>query len=91
MEAIAQRHEVEVIHTWPMAKFERLPPVQRSNWGDRPAEQTLFRVGYIDKGYRGPEYSLYIDHPKGVLVLTSFPVQKGRMTPMCLCSNGSGG
>ena len=97
MEAIAQRHEVEVIHTWPMAKFERLPPVQRSNWGDRPAEQTLFRVGYIDKGYRGPEYSLYIDHPKGVLVLvllcpegqddTYVPVLKwiGRMTLMMDC------
>lgn len=69
MEAIAQRHEGAVLDRWPNAKFERLPSIHRVSWAGRPAEQTLFRVGDIDRCYGGPEYSLYIDHPKGVLVL----------------------
>jgi hypothetical protein len=69
MEAIAERHERDLIREMPMAKFERLPPVQRVSWAGRPAEETLFRAGRIHERYRGPEYSLYIDHPKGVLVL----------------------
>lgn len=69
MEAIAERHERDVIREMPMAKFERLPSPERVSWAGRPAEKTLFRVGHIHEKYCGPEYSLYIDHPKGVLVL----------------------
>jgi hypothetical protein len=69
MEAIADRHERDVTQEIPTAKFERLAPLQRVSWAGRPAEETLFRVGRIHPRYRGPEYSLYIDHPKGVLVL----------------------
>jgi hypothetical protein len=69
MEAIGKRHERDVIQHFPNATFERLPPIDRASWAGRPAENTLFRVGRIHERYRGPEYSLYIDHPKGVLVL----------------------
>lgn len=69
MEAIADRHERDVIRDVPSASFRRLPLPPRVSWAGRPAENTLFRVGHVLETYRGPEYSLYIDHPKGVLVL----------------------
>jgi hypothetical protein len=69
MEAIAALHEKGVLKECPAARFERLPPfLHRSRSNGEPVE-TLFRVGHIHEMYKGPEYSLYIDHPKGVLVL----------------------
>jgi len=72
MEAIAAYHEKIILAKVPTARFERLSPVVRKSWSGREPEKTLFRVGYIHEGYRGPEYSLYIDHPKGVLLLVLF-------------------
>jgi hypothetical protein len=69
MEAIASRHENDVIQKIPTAKFRRLPSIDRESWAGRVPEKTLFRVGYVHPSYAGPEYSLYIEHPKGVLVL----------------------
>jgi hypothetical protein len=67
MEAIAERHERDIKEVFPSARFERLPspfPVPEG----KPAG-ILFRVGHIDKSYGGPEYSLYVDSSKGVLLL----------------------
>jgi Restriction endonuclease len=69
MEAIAEKHERDILDKVPAAKFERLSPIARTSASDSEPEQTLFRVGYIHPSYGGPEYSLYIDHPKGVLLL----------------------
>lgn len=69
MEAIATRHERDVVRQIPTAKFQRLPSIDRESWAGCEPEKTLFRVGHIHQKYAGPEYSLYIDHPKGVLVL----------------------
>jgi len=67
MEAIALRHEMQVLEKVPDAKFERLPPVVSSEGAQPP--RTLLRVGHILPSYGGPEYTLYVDNPKGVLVL----------------------
>lgn len=69
MEAIASRHEVAVLAECPGASFERLTPIKRESWAGRTPEDTIFRIGRVGAGYRGPEYSVYIDHPEGVLVL----------------------
>jgi Restriction endonuclease len=69
MEAIAARHENDVIRDISTAKFKHLSTIERESWVGRAPEKTLFRVGHIHQKYRGPEYSLYIDHPDGVLVL----------------------
>lgn len=69
IEAIAQKHEKDIIDKVPTAKFERLRPMVRTSRLGREPEKTLFRVGHIHGGYGGPEYSLYIDHPKGILLL----------------------
>lgn len=69
MEDIAHRHEKDASHAFPGANFRRLPPLKRESWAGRDAEQTIFRLGHVGPSYGGPEYSLYIDHPKGVLVL----------------------
>lgn len=66
MEAIATMHEKRVLETIPMANFERLPPLIPHK--DVKSPRTLFRVGHIPS-YGGPEYSLYLDSTKGVLVL----------------------
>lgn len=67
MEAIAERHERDTKKVFPDARFERLPsPFPTKE--DEPS-RILFRVGHIDKSYGGPEYSLYIDSPKGALLL----------------------
>ena len=68
MEAIASRHERDVVKNVASVTFERLPSIERESTGGRRPEQTILRIGHIPK-YNGPEYSLYIDHPKGVLVL----------------------
>jgi hypothetical protein len=68
MEAIAEKHETIIKNKIPSAKFDRLSSLVRTRPGRGP-EKTLFRVGHIHKRYGGPEYSLYIDHPKGVLLL----------------------
>jgi len=67
MEAIAAMHERVTIERIPTAKFERLPSLFPVVDG-QPA-RSLFRVGHIDPSYGGPEYSLYLDCPKGVLLL----------------------
>jgi hypothetical protein len=69
MEAMAKLHERRILEKHPTATFERLPQLERLSSADRDPAKTLFRVGYIHAGYKGPEYSLYIDHPKGVLLL----------------------
>ncbi len=69
MEAIAEEHEADILEKVPDAKFHRLKPIARESWSGREPERTLFRVGHIHEGYGGPKYSLYIDHPKGVLLL----------------------
>ncbi len=69
MEAIAAMHERVVIEKVPTARFERLPPLEHDVGVESRSSRTLFRVGRIDPSYRGPEYSLYLDGPKGVLVL----------------------
>lgn len=69
MEAIAEKHEEVIMGEVPTARFEHLSPVVRAGWSGREPEKTLYRVGHIHEMYRGPEYSLYIDHPKGVLLL----------------------
>jgi hypothetical protein len=67
MEAIAAMHERVTIERVPTAKFERLPSLFPVVDGQTP--RSLFRVGHIDPSYGGPEYSLYLDNPKGVLLL----------------------
>lgn len=69
MEAIAESHEKVVLDRCPSARFERLRPVPRRHVTSGEPGETLLRVGHIHAGYKGPEYSLYIDHPAGVLVL----------------------
>jgi len=68
MEAIAERHERELLQKIPAAIFKRLntPESQVKEDGEYP--RTLLRVGFIPS-YGGPEYSLYVDSPKGVLLL----------------------
>jgi hypothetical protein len=68
MDTIAAMHESHLLDRVPAARFERLPQV----WaGDDVTKQPghLFRVGYISPSYGGPEYTLYLDSPKGVLTL----------------------
>jgi hypothetical protein len=72
MEAIAAWHEQQALQQWPTARFERLPAVQREGRAGSEPEKTLLRVGHIHSGYKGPEYSLYIDHAEGVLLLVLF-------------------
>jgi hypothetical protein len=67
MEAIAAMHEQVILEKIPTAKFELLPPLSPGVGGIPP--RTLFRVGHIQPSYDGPEYSLYLDAPEGVLVL----------------------
>ena len=69
MEAIADRHEREILNNVPTAKFQRLAPLEKNNRAEGQFPRTLLRVGHILPSYGGPEYSLYIDSPKGVLVL----------------------
>jgi hypothetical protein len=72
IEAVATWHEEKVLQQCPTARFERLPGVQRECRAGHAPEKTLLRVGHIHEGYKGPEYSLYIDHPKGLLLLVLF-------------------
>jgi hypothetical protein len=69
MEAIAEFHERELLERVPTAKFERLTPLENEIRADGQFPRSLFRVGHILPSYGGPEYSLYIDSPKGVLLL----------------------
>lgn len=67
MESIAATHEQEILKHFPLAKFERLPsPFPQRNGAPT---RNIFRIGNIDASYGGPEYSLYLDNPDGVLVL----------------------
>jgi hypothetical protein len=66
MEAIAKRHERDVLRNIPTAEFERLDNEIKTN---DVIPRSLLRVGRIDPSYGGPEYSLYLDNPKGVLLL----------------------
>jgi hypothetical protein len=68
MNAIAELHEKRILERSPAARFVRLEGIKRESTGGREPEETILRVGYVD-GYNGPEYSLYIDHPAGVLLL----------------------
>ena len=46
--------------------------IKRESRAGRGPEQTILRIGYVHAGYKGPEYSLYIDNPEGVLILVLF-------------------
>jgi hypothetical protein len=69
IESIATRHEKTILEKFPAAKLETLPsPFQNSlEKGDAP--RVLYRKADIDVSFGGPEYSLYLDNPKGVLLL----------------------
>jgi hypothetical protein len=69
MEAIAAWHEGVILTKLPGARFERLKPLEKVAAEEGQYPRSLFRVGFIDPSYRGPEFSLYIDSPKGVLLL----------------------
>jgi hypothetical protein len=69
MESIARFHEQEVVNRYPNAQFERLPSPHHRDESTGKAGETILRIGRIDPSYKGPEYSLYIDHPKGALIL----------------------
>lgn len=67
MDAIAAEDERVIVESFPDARFERLstsPPAEEGK-----SHRALFRVGHIDRSYGGPEYSLYLDIPKGVIRL----------------------
>ena len=66
MEAIATKHQRELLAKLPTAKTERLGPLKGS--GGQDLAGSLLRVIHAP-GYGGPEYSLYIDTPLGVLLL----------------------
>lgn len=67
MEAIAVSDERAILAQYPGAIFSRLPIFSSSD-ASKP-NNLLFRVGNVDQSYGGPEYSLYVDTPKGVLRL----------------------
>lgn len=69
MEAIAARHERTILEHFPAAKFQRLPPLESEARPEGQFPRTLLRRGDIDPSYGGPEYSLYVESPKGVLLL----------------------
>jgi hypothetical protein len=61
MDAIAKRHEQDILKSVPNAVFHRLE--------NEHSVQSILRVGEIAPSYGGPEYSLYRDTLKGTLVL----------------------
>jgi hypothetical protein len=65
--AIAAEDERIVTTNYPMERFEYITS-SLSKEPEAPRE-TLLRVGHVDPSYGGPEYSLYVDIPKGVLRL----------------------
>ena len=69
MEDIAAWHESVILAKLPSARFERLKPLEKVAAKEGQYPRSLFRVGYVDPSYGGPEFSLYIDSPKGVLLL----------------------
>jgi hypothetical protein len=72
VEAVAVSDEERVLKEVPSAKFEWLEPLERQTHLGNELEKTILRIGRIHSGYKGPEYSLYIDHPEGVLLLVLF-------------------
>jgi hypothetical protein len=76
IEAIAAEDERIVTTNYPMAKFEYITSSLSKD--PEASRETLLRVGHVDPSYGGPEYSLYIDIPKGVLRL------------VLLCPSGKG-
>ncbi|MGD0520106.1 MAG: restriction endonuclease [Terracidiphilus sp.] len=69
IESIAESHELEAIETHPDATFKRLEPPRFSAGANAKPAQTILREGGQHPGDEWPEFSLYIDHPKGVLLL----------------------
>ena len=90
MEGIAQSHELRVIEECPTAIFQRQTSIERKSWAGREPEQTILRVGHIHAGYKGPEYSLYIEHPKGVLLLVLFCPERKRQHIFAAVEMGRG-
>jgi hypothetical protein len=72
IEELAAFHEQRVLERCPDARFERLSPIERKARSERDTGKNILRVGHIHSGYKGPEYTLYLDHPKGVLILVMF-------------------
>jgi hypothetical protein len=72
MEAIALSDERHVLEKCPTARFDGLPSFSREPRPIKQPDQTILRIGHIHAGYKGPEYSLYIDHSAGVLLLVLF-------------------
>jgi len=69
MEAIAERHECEIMKKVPSAVFQLLGSIEDEIRSEGMYPKSLLRVGNISPSYGGPEYSAYIDSPKGVLLL----------------------
>ena len=69
IESIAKAHEMAAVKAYPMGRFERLAPPRFSADPTGTPARTILRLGYTDERGQWPEFSLYIDHPKGVLVL----------------------
>jgi hypothetical protein len=69
MEAIAEGHERAILKKVPTARFERLKPLETDAKVEGQFPRSLLRAGYVQETYGGPEYSLYIDSPKGILLL----------------------
>jgi hypothetical protein len=67
MEAIAAEDERVVTAKYPKARLEVLP--SSSLKGAVTSRRAYLRLGHVDPSYGGPEYSLYLDMPKGVLRL----------------------
>lgn len=66
MLAIAAGDERRVVQQYPAAKFKHLCSAPA---GSGDPDRTLLREGLVNSSYGGPEYSLYVDAPQGVLRL----------------------
>ncbi|MGA2675147.1 MAG: restriction endonuclease, partial [Terracidiphilus sp.] len=69
IESIARAHEIDAIKNYPNARFKWLESPRLSTDATANPVKTLLRLGYPDESESWPEFSLYIDHPKAVLVL----------------------
>jgi len=69
IDAIADEHERVALERIPWARFERLPAATFQSRSGHDPLKSIFRVGHIHDGYKGPEYSLYLEHTNGVLLL----------------------
>ncbi len=62
LEAVCEQHNEDIRRRARDARIQYLEPVQRR-------ERTILRKAFVHSGYLGHEYTLYIDHPKGIVIL----------------------